>query len=383
VKKTSVFLIIAVCILLVAFSGCSTPADVTSSAASSASVTTGNQTASAASAQITFTDDAGQTIQLSKPLERVVVFNKFNSEIIRAVGKVSTIVGTDAGTLQDADYFPSWDQSMLAGKSQTSIDYEKVASLKPDAVIIPSNGSYQECEQKLSPFGIKVIVVTGWQNLSFTKQIDIIGKAFGVEDKAKEYSDFCQKQVDLLASTLKNVTGQKTVYLENSGDYKSCIPGSGWNDMITMAGGKNVFADLDFAKLDQSKGSVHSYPVDPEQILDRNPSAICYLIYDSKAISGTSIYSPPDPTKANATLTALTQRAGWQGLTAVKNNSIYGLSAFLGNGCFKIVGATYLAKYLYPEAMANINPDDFFTQWLEKYQDVKFQSGHNITLSAQ
>ena len=38
--------------------------------------------------EITFTDDAGREITLEKPLEKVVVFNKFNSEIIRAVGKV-------------------------------------------------------------------------------------------------------------------------------------------------------------------------------------------------------------------------------------------------------------------------------------------------------
>ncbi|MDQ7095738.1 ABC transporter substrate-binding protein [Desulfosporosinus sp. PR] len=362
-----IFVIIAVMVLA---SGCaSSPATAPDS--------------SGQTAAITFTDDVGRTIKLAKPLARVVVFNKMNSEIIRALGKASTIVGTDAGTLQDKDYFPDWNQSMLAGKSQTSIDYEKVAALKPDAVIIPSNGSYQECEQKLSSFGIKVIVVTGWQNEDFAKQIEIMGQAFGAESKAKEYTAFCQKQVDLLAAALKNVAGQKTLYLENSGDYKTCIPGSGWNDMITMAGGKNIFDDMNFAKLDQSKGNVHSYPVDPEQILARNPAAVCYLIYDSKAISGTSIYSAPDPLKAESALKALASRPGWQTLGAVKSNSLYGISAFAGNACFKIVGATYLAKYLYPEAMAKINPDDFFKQWLEDYQGVKFQPGHTLAINAR
>lgn len=330
--------------------------------------------------QITFIDDAGREIVLDKPLERVVVFNKFNSEIIRALGKVETIVGTDKNSLQDADYWPGWTEAMLAGNSQTDIDYEKVAELKPDAVILPKNGAYEECEKNLSPFGIKVIVITGWENTSFAKQIEIAGKAFAREEKAKEYADFCQKQVDLLAAALKDVAGQKTVYLENSGEYKTCLPGSGWNDMITMAGGKNLFGDVDFANQDQSKGSVHSFSVDPEQILSRNPSAILLNVYDSKAIKGTSVYIPPDPAAANEALVALTKRPGWQTLSAVKDNSIYGISAFAGNGCFKIVGATYLAKFLYPEAMAGIDPDDFMTEWLEKYQGMAFQDGHALAI---
>ncbi|HWR60085.1 MAG TPA: ABC transporter substrate-binding protein [Clostridia bacterium] len=368
---TFIFLIIT----CIAFTGCAQKAAEPAQPAA-AQVT-------AAPAAITIIDDVGREISLEKPLERVVVFNKFNSEIIRSLGKVGTIVGTDKNSLQDKEYWPGWNEGMLAGNSQTDIDYEKVAELKPDAVILPKNGAYEECEKKLTPFGIKVIVITGWENTSFAKQIEIAGKAFAREEKAKEYIGFCQKQVDLLAAALKSVDGQKTVYLENSGEYKTCLPGSGWNDMITMAGGRNLFGDVDFANEDQAKGSVHSFSVDPEEIITRNPSAILLNVYDSKAIKGTSVYIPPDPDAANEALLALTRRPGWKTLGAVKDNSIYGISAFCGNGCFKIAGATYLAKFLYPEAMAGIDPDVFMTEWLEKYQDMPFQPGHTMAVKVQ
>lgn len=47
---------------------------------------------------------------------------------------------------------------------------------------------------------------------------------------------------------------------------------------------------------------------------------------------------------------------------------------------FKIVGATYIAKYLYPEEMADVNPDDFFKEWLEDWQGVSYVSGHAAQL---
>lgn len=376
-KRKVISLIFLLCIITcVALTGC---AQKTVESAQPAAVPVPGD----APASITLIDDVGREIVLDKPLKRVVVFNKFNSEIIRALGKVETIVGTDKNSLQDKEYWPKWNQTMLAGNSQTDIDYEKVAGLKPDAVILPKNGAYEECIKNLTPFGIKVIVITGWENTSFAKQIEIAGKAFAREEKAKEYINFCQKQVDLLAAALKNVAGQKTVYLENSGEYKTCLPGSGWNDMITMAGGKNLFGNVDFAKEDQAKGSVHSFSVDPEEILARNPSAILLNVYDSKAIKGTSVYIPPNFTDANEALLALTKRPGWKTLSAVKNNSIYGISAFCGNGAFKITGATYLAKYLYPEAMAKIDPDVFMTEWLEKYQGMPFQPGHTLQIKVQ
>ena len=330
--------------------------------------------------QIIITDDVGREIILNKPLEKVVVFNKFNSETIRAIGKVDTIIGTDKGTLQDAAYWPGWDQSMLAGNGQADIDYERVAALKPDAVILPKNGSYEECEKNLSPFGIKVIVVTGWENNGYRKQIEITGKAYNRETEAREYADFCDAQIKLLEKTLAGVAGSKTVYLENSGEYKTCLPGSGWNDMITMAGGRNIFGDVDIEKEDQAKGSVHNFSVDPEAIVSRDPDAVLLNIYDSAAISGTSIYVPPAPEAANKALLNMAARPGWSTMKAVKNGKFYGISAFAGNGCFKIVGATYLAKFLYPDAMVNIDPDVFFREWLEKYQGVVFQPGHALAM---
>lgn len=331
--------------------------------------------------QIVLTDDAGREITLEKPLERVVVFNKFNSEIIRALGKVDTIVGTDKNTLQDKQYWPGWTDEMMVAVTQKDIDFEKVAALKPDAVILPTNGAYEDCIKNLEPFGIKTIVVTGWQNKDFAKQIEIIGKAFGEDQKAQEYIVFCQTQVDILSEKLKNVTPAR-VYLENSGEYHSCLPGSGWNDMITMGGGSNIFGDVDFAKEDQSKGSVHSFEVDREQIIERNPEAVFLNVYDSAATPGVSIYVAPDQEKLNEALKAMADRPGWNTIDAVKNGDVYGVSAFAGNGCFKIVGASYIAKYLYPEEMKDVDPDAFFSEWLEKWQGVESVSGHASQLKA-
>lgn len=122
--------------------------------------------------------------------------------------------------------------------------------------------------------------------------------------------------------------------------------------------------------------------MDREQIIERNPEAVFLNVYDSAATPGVSIYVAPDQEKLNESLKAMAARPGWNTIDAVKNGDVYGVSAFAGNGCFKIVGASYIAKYLYPEEMKDVDPDAFFSEWLEKWQGVEFVPGHAGQLKA-
>ncbi|MHB8279994.1 MAG: ABC transporter substrate-binding protein [Candidatus Humimicrobiaceae bacterium] len=326
--------------------------------------------------KIIFVDDAERTIELDKPLSRVVVFNQMNSEIIRALGKGSAIIGVDANTLQSPSYWPEIDPKAVVGKSQTALDYEKIVQMNPEAVVLPINGSYEEAIKKLTPFGIKVVVVTCWKNANFVKQVEILGKAFDVKENADEFISFCQAPLSLISERLKGAK-RKTVYLENNGEYKTCLVGSGWNDMIVSAGGENIFGDIVFANEDSSKGSVHSFDIDPEKILVKNPDILVQLVYSTQANKGTSTYTQIKDSEMQDVLSKFVKRPGWDNLDAVKNKQVFGLSSFAGNACFKIVGSCYIAKWLYPELFKDLGADAFFAKWLEKYQGVKALNGGN------
>ena len=319
---------------------------------------------------IVIVDDVGRTVELEKPLERVAVFNKMNVEIVRALGKIDPVVGIDANTAQDEAYWPELDLNAIAGQKQTELNYEAIVAMNPDAVILPSNGSWEEAEEKLEPFGIPVIVATGWENTNFEPQVRILAAAFGVEEKGQEYIDFCNGPIDLIRERMDSVpeSERKSVYFENSGDYCTCLVGSGWNDMIVLGGGVNLFGDINFADADTSKGSVHSFAVDPELILERNPDVILYNVYSTAAKSGTSIYVEMDPSEIPDVLSEICKRPGWENLDAVQNGQVYGFTAFTGNACFKIVASCYIAKWLYPDLFADLDPEAFYNEWLTVYQ---------------
>ena len=42
----------------------------------------------------------------------------------------------------------------------------------------------------------------------------------------------------------------------------------------------------------------------------------------------------------------------------------------------KLVGTIYIAKFLYPEYLPELHPEEVFKTWLEKYQQLHYIKGH-------
>ena len=169
------------------------------------------------------------------------------------------------------------------------------------------------------------------------------------------------------------------VYYESHGfgiDYMTCLVGSGWHDMIDAAGGVNIFSDVIIHTQPKSKGSVHSFEVDPEAILIKNPDLILRMMPGAEALIGTGTYFPNPQSEMKETWQRLVSRPGWSQLNAVKNNQVYVavLPAF-GAYC-KLMGTVQLAKWLYPDIFPDLDPEAIMRNWYEEYQGVDYPGGY-------
>ena len=70
-----------------------------------------------------------------------------------------------------------------------------------------------------------------------------------------------------------------------------------------------------------------------------------------------------------------------------KNLLLYGLvlclllAHYAHGGASKLVGTMYIAKFLYPEQLPDLHPEDVFKVWLEKYQHLPYIEGRNYLVS--
>jgi iron complex transport system substrate-binding protein len=77
-----------------------------------------------------------------------------------------------------------------------------------------------------------------------------------------------------------------------------------------------------------------------------------------------------------ATWKRLVSRPGWTDVDAVKNNRVYVMDPFAANACSKMVGACYLAKWLYPDRFPDLDPDALMKEWLENFQGVTYPGSY-------
>ncbi|WP_159912462.1 ABC transporter substrate-binding protein [Pantoea sp. 18069] len=323
--------------------------------------------AGAARAATQITDDLGRSVAVTLPLRRVVVFNRYTTEFIRAIGAMPAVVGVDFDGRKFPDYWPGVTPGMLAGSGQSSLNYEAIVGMQADAVFMPRNSDWKKAAQVLQPFGIPVIVVTGWDLLKHEWNVTLLGRLFQQPERAAQLNAFYRHWRDTLHRRLQGVT-PKRVYFEEVGQYRTALQGSGWHDMIEAGGGRNVFGDILLPGGVSPRGNVQNFEVDPEEVQARSPEVVIKLQPGQ--------YLPHPRAFSAEVLGKLAARPGLQGTPALRRAQVYHLSYYLASACSKITGALQIAQWLHPERMVGIDTEAVMGTWLQDFQGVPAQRGY-------
>lgn len=317
--------------------------------------------------EIIIYDSLNRKIVLSEPIQRVAIANAYNTdltELVVALGCLDRIVGIDQNILSNNKAFHNKfsKEQLICAREGIVIDYEKLIKLRPQALLISSKGSWEDAEEKLKYFGINVIVIDTHDLEQFSNNCDILGKIFNKQERAKEIKDYFGGKLEYVKKQLVNIpyNDRKKVYFECGGPGATAIPGSYFYSLVKYTGGINIMED-----------AVERHVVQ-EAVIQRNPQYIIKMSdrrwkYD---------YQPPSLEEHLLIRNELVSRPGWDEIEAVKNSRIFQLSYFSHCGASKIIGVLYVAKYLYPEYLPELNPEEVFKVWISKYLELEYIPGH-------
>jgi len=142
-----------------------------------------------------------------------------------------------------------------------SLDLEKIISLKPDFVLI-MNGFRNGEETILTSASLKVISLNLSNISQIVNSIKIIGKKFNRESLAKGF----ERNLKLIKDTIsEDFEKPPLVYVETWGNPLMSVGNSSFiSDIITAAGGKNIFSDK----------TQDNIQISVETILTKNPDII-------------------------------------------------------------------------------------------------------------
>ena len=316
---------------------------------------------------LTITDSSGRATTLSRPLRRMAVFNSDTLEMLRSLGlEPDRVVGVSKYVLEDPVFYPEYQGTANLG-SIWSPDYEQAASIRPDAVFLYATLSESSCAdiektlRSIDP-GIRFFRFDSYRPATYAEEARTLGLLLGKEEEARRFLSFHRNVTGTVAGVVDAipVEDRVPVYLESWHDYKSAGKGSGYDEKIELAGGRNIFAD-----------TAVEYPVvDPEAVISRNPDVIVKIVGAGELAFGG--YGDDDRSSFEPIRRTIGDRPVWDRITAVRDGRVHIIHTDVIGGPEFFIGTAYLAKWFYPDRFADLDPRAVHQQYLKEFQRLDY-----------
>lgn len=208
----------------------------------------------------------------------------------------------------------------------TQPSLEKIVSLKPDLVLVADYIGQESLFKTLERLGIKVVVFRRGGVKDIFEMVGEIGRLCGKEREARKLLREMKATIDEVKRKVRGLEKPR-VYVEvGYNPLFTAGKGSHIDDLIEIAGGKNIAKEID-----------KPYPrISQEFIIQKDPQVII-LPYMGRGYTKESVK----------------KRSGWKNISAVKNNQVYD---DIGTRAITIPSPNLILKGL-PELTRRIHPE--------------------------
>ena len=252
---------------------------------------------------VTLVDSMGNVVTLTEPPERIVSLAPSNTEILFAIGAGDRVVGVTKYCNYPYN-FTAWieEGNLTSVGGYSDISSEPIVALEPDLILATSRSI--DAATNLINLGYNVLVIEGHTIEDIFQDILLVGRATYKNAEASALVKEMSARIDAVATQLADATTTPKVYYELWYDpYMTAGPDTFIDEVITLAGGENIFND-----------ATESWPsVSSETIIAKNPDVI---IFGDSYMSGS----------VSATKDSISSRSGWNVISAVQNDALYSIS---------------------------------------------------------
>lgn len=203
---------------------------------------------------------AGETV--STP-PRIISLAPNTTEILFALGLGDRIVGVTTFCDYPAE---AKAQSKIGGMSNPSL--EAVVSLKPDLVVLTTDGNPKEFEERLRSLKIKTFVFTARRLGELPRGIRELGAAIGASDESRKLADTIEREIGTFGSRIKGQgarTVKKVLFIVWPEPLIAAGPETVMDDAITLLGDENIAS--------RAKTAYPKYSI--EEVIRQVPDVIC------------------------------------------------------------------------------------------------------------
>jgi ABC-type Fe3+-hydroxamate transport system substrate-binding protein len=259
-------------------------------------------------------DDFGDTTRIDSSAHRIVSLNPTTTEILFAIGANARMVGRSKW-----DSWPDSAKYVPAVGDALRPNVEAVLAAKPDLVLLYASNDNRTAARQLRAAGIKTVSFKIDQIAGFEKGTLLLGQLTGEEARAKTVVDSVQATLERVRQATARVPKVSVFYHTWEKPIITIGRGSFLNELVEIAGGRNVYGDLDAV----------APVVTMEDVVARNPDVI--------------LVGPPVDKRMFASTI-------WQAVPAVKRHRVFAYDTMVVGRPSVTLGmaAVNLANLLHP-----------------------------------
>jgi len=244
--------------------------------------------------EVVVTDQMGREVTVVGIPERIISLSPSNTEVGFALGLGDRIVGVT----EFCNYPPEvQEKDIVGGFDSPSI--EKVVELEPDLVL--ASTIHEEEVPRLEEMGIPVLVVESSTVDDLFDSMSLVAEITGVEKTGEELISSMKERIDDVQEKVGEIEpGERVLvfYEVYSDPLMTAGRGSFIDEIISLAGGENIFGDVE-----------DNYPqISAEEVAERQPDIILFPDYHGTA---------------STVLEEMAGRPGWESVPAVENENLH------------------------------------------------------------
>ena len=227
--------------------------------------------AGGSSTPVSLVDDAGTPVRLARPPRRIVSLSPTTTELLFAVGAGARMVGRSRA----CDYPPAAvDVPDLGDGFPPAV--EAVAGVRPDLVVLYHSTGNASAAERLHELGIPVLRLRTDRLADVARAARLLGSAVGDARAGDSVATRLEAELAIERSTAQGRTGSGTPVVLLAWDQPVIALGAGSfvSELVELAGGRNVFADL----------ATPSAPVSLEAIAARRPWVVVLAGSDMRGL---------------------------------------------------------------------------------------------------
>lgn len=192
-----------------------------------------------ARAEVSVTDDAGRTVVLAAPAQRVISLGPHLTELAYAAGGGAAMVGA----IRYSD-FPEAARALPVVGDAHAIDFERIVQLKPDLVLVWGSGLNERHKARLRSLGLTVYESEIRQALGIADTLRRLGNLLGRADVAEPAARLFEQQWQALAERHRGKSAVRVFWQLWHEPLMTINREHLISEAMRACGGVNVFADL-------------------------------------------------------------------------------------------------------------------------------------------